>query len=99
MTIFVYKLNMVNRLIEVTVRAITYSVSVVCTRICNSCYQRVLKDLLENHACSPSYDLAPPPPPSPVPVCKLDRRHTGRQEDRENRDNLLRGESGRWCMG
>ncbi len=41
--------------------------------------------IIEDHAFSPLYDLAPPPPQVPLsPVSKLDRRYTVRLRKRNN---------------
>jgi hypothetical protein len=59
-------------------------------------YQRVLNDLYEDQAFSPSYNKAPPPPsPPPLsPISKLDRRHTGRLRKRDNQREKVAGGGG-----
>ncbi len=62
---------------------------------CTVCLcEESIEGFIEEHAVSPSYDLAPPPPPSyrpPFPVSRFDRRHTGRLR---KKDDLLTGEEG-----
>ncbi len=54
-------------------------------------YSECIEWCIETQVFSPSYDSAPPHPPPPLPVSKIDRRHTGRVRKRYN---LLAGRGG-----